>query len=83
MASLPSPAVLPQLERLELEGSFGSTEWLAAVRSLRHLKIEDSDDSLLPVSPAISGLTALHSLHLEAGCSWLTRACRAASLTWL
>ena len=54
-----------QLEQLELEGSFGSTEWLAAVRSLRHLGIVDSDHGLLPVSPAISGLTVLNSLDLR------------------
>lgn len=54
-----------QVEELTVEGSIGSTEWLAALRSLRHLALDDTQGGELCLSPAIGMLTALCSLKLS------------------
>lgn len=55
-----------QLEQLTVAGSISSTEWLAAMRSLRICSITNTGEQALRVSAAISGLTALQWLELGA-----------------
>lgn len=53
-----------QLQQLEVFGHMANTEWLAAVRSLRKLRLGQSAGEALRLSPAISGLSSLRSLGL-------------------
>ena len=73
-----------QLERLELYSSFGSTEWLLAMRSLRQLRLVDIAGAVLRISPAISSLTALRLLELDGDpVKWCAGAALPTSITWL
>ena len=67
MGCLVAAGAAGSLEELKTGGDMPSTEWLAAMRSLRRLLIVGSyaGGRPLPISPGISGLTALESLKLD------------------
>ncbi len=64
IACLAAAGAADGLAALTVEGRVPGTDWLAALRSLRHLELKDYSGQLLFISPAINLLTALESLKL-------------------